>query len=271
MSQATEAQRALATRLASVLAADARVDSAWLAGSFGCGDGDAWSDIDVIAVVDAEDRAACLAEYAGARNPVGETVLLRILFGRIVHAVRPDWERYDIHFVTPEEFRAVDKLRLKPLAGANLDGPPAVEVTWGAYEPSREDVVEMTKEFLRIQGLAPTAVERGEWLAGQEGMGHLRKLLLELMIEINGISKAQRGGAKRLNPYLTREQRAAVESIQLPRPDRDSFIAANNALARLFIPLAKETLARAGAPWPQALEDTTRQHLTRVFGAPPWD
>jgi predicted nucleotidyltransferase len=271
VSQATDTQRALATRLADALDADARVDSAWLAGSFGRGEADPWSDIDVIALVDPEDRAACLAEYAGAHNPVGETVLLLTLYGRIVHAVRPDWERYDIHFVTPDEFRTVDKLRLKPLAPESLDGPPSVEVTWGSYEPSAEDVVGMTEEFLRIQGLAPTAVERGEWLAGQEGMGLLRKLLLELMIETNGISKAQRGGVKRLNPYLTGEQRAAVEAIQPPGPDRESFIAANQALARLFIPLAKQTLARAGAPWPQALEDATRRHLTRTFGAPPWD
>jgi predicted nucleotidyltransferase len=271
VSRATDAQRALATRLAGALGADVRIDSAWLAGSFGRGEGDAWSDIDVIAVVDAEDRAACLAEYAGAHNPVGETVVLLTLYGRIVHAVRPDWERYDIHFVTPEEFRNVDKLRLKPLAAKHLDGPPPVELTWGAYQPTSDDVARMASEFLRIQGLAPTAVERGEWLAGQEGIGLLRKLLIELMIETNGISTAQRGGAKRLNPYLSSEQRAAVEAIPLPGPSRESFIAANQALARLFMPLAKETLARAGAAWPQALEDATRQHLTRVFGAPPWD
>lgn len=270
MSQATDAQRALATRLAGALGADARVDSAWLAGSFGRGEGDAWSDIDVIAVVDPEDRAACLAEYAGAHNPVGETVLLLTLYGRIVHAVRPDWERYDIHFVTPEAFRAVDKLRLKPLAAHHLDGPPE-DFTWGPYQLYGEDVVRMASEFLRILGLAPTATERGEWLAGQEGFILLRKLLIELMIETNGISTDQRGGAKRLNSYLTDEQRAAVEAIHPPGPDRESFIAANRALAGLFFPRAKKALAGSSAPWPQALEDATRRHLTRVFGAPPWD
>jgi predicted nucleotidyltransferase len=271
VSRATEAQKALTARLAEVLAADARVEAVWLAGSFGQGAGDAWSDIDVIAVVEDEDRAACVAEYAGPRNPVGETVLLMAVHKTIVHAVRPDWERYDIMFVTPQMFRSMDRASLKPLTPESLEAPPGPAVTWGPYHRLPEDYAAMAREFLRILGLAPTATERGEWLAGQEGVGILRKLLIEMMIGSNKVSAGQRGGAKRLNPFLTPEQRAAVEAIPYPGPDRDSFVTANAALARAFIPLAKATLADVGAPWPQALEDATRRHLTRVFGAPPWD
>ena len=271
MSQATDAQRALAARLAEVLAADARVDAAWLSGSFGKGEGDCWSDIDVIAVVDEEDRAGCLAEYSGKKNPVGETVLLMTLRNVIVHAVRPDWERYDLMFITRDMLRSVDNAGLKPLAPESLDAPPGPPISWGPYSRFPEDFANMAQEFLRVLGLAPTATERGEWLAGQEGFGILRKLLIEMMIGSNKISAGQRGGAKRVNAFLTPEQRATVEAIAYPGPDRDSFVAANAALARAFMPVAKATLADVGAPWPQALEDATRQHLTRVFGAPPWD
>ena len=265
MSTATDAQRALTTRLREVLAADERIESAWLSGSFGRGAGDAWSDIDVVTVVAEEDRPHCVAEYAGARNPVGETVLLMSLYGRIASAVRPDWERYDILFVTPQEFRAYDRATLRPLAPESLDAPPSPSPPPKPYQPSPDVLVGMVREFLRTLGLAPTAVERGEWLAGQEGVWLLRKAVIEMMFEANGVGRAERGGAKRLNAYLTAEQRTALEAIPQPGANRAELLAAERALAGLFLPIAKDTLARAGAPWPQALEDATRQHLQRTL------
>jgi predicted nucleotidyltransferase len=264
VSSSTEAQRALVAHLESVLAADVRLQSVWLGGSFGRGDGDAWSDIDVIAVVDEEDRPACLAEYTGARNPVGETVLLMALFGRIAHAVRPDWERYDLLFVTPAEFRAYDRRALRPLAPASLDAP-AADIAWPPHQPAPEALVASAQEFLRVLGLLPTAIGREEWLSSQEGAHLLRRMLIEMMIEANGVSRAERGGAKKLNPYLTPSQRASLEALAPPGADREALIAANVALARLFLPLAKEVLAKAGAGWPQALETATRAHLASTL------
>jgi hypothetical protein len=65
----------------------------------------------------------------------------------------------------------------------------------------------MAQEFLRILGLSPGAFGRREWLMAQEGVGLLRKGLIEMMFEANGFGRAARGGAKRLNQYLTPEQR----------------------------------------------------------------
>jgi len=94
----------------------------------------------------------------------------------------------------------------------------------------------------------------------------MRKALIEMMMEANGIGRNQRGGAKRLNPFLTDAQRAAVEAVPLPGADLPSLLDANQGLAALFLPLARETLAKAGATWPQALEDSTRAHLARTVG-----
>jgi len=264
VSTATEGQRALAARLQAALVADARVHATWLGGSFGRGDGDAWSDIDVIAVVDEDDLAACLAEYTGARNPVGETVLLMALFGRIAHAVRPDWERYDILFVTPAEFRRYDPRTLKPLVPDSLDAPP-VATPRPAYRADPAALLAAAQEFLRVLGLMPTAVCREEWLAGQEGAHLLRQMLIEMMIEANGVGRAERGGAKKLNPYLTADQRAALEALPPAGANREALIGANLALARLFLPLAKDVRAQARTPWPQALETATRAQLQRTL------
>ena len=265
MSTPTDSQRALVRQLAKALASDVRIEAAWLSGSFGRGEGDAWSDVDVIAVVDEQDRAACLAEYAGPRNPVGETVLLLPLFGRIAHAVRPDWERYDLLFLTPQELRAYDRAGLKPLAPDSLDAS-ATPRPQKPHHPSADALTTTAQEFLRVLGLLPTAVGREEWLSAQEGVGILRKMLIELTIESNGFGRADRGGAKRLNLYLTPAQRGAIEAIPAPGADRDEIIAANQALAAHFLPLARSMAANAGGTWPQALEDATRMHLQRVLG-----
>ncbi len=265
MSQAAPAQRALLERIVAVVSADDRVEQAWLSGSFGRGVGDAWSDIDITAVVEEEDLAHCVAEYGGARNPVGQTVILNTLYGRVVSAVTPEWERYDIVFVTTQEFRGHDKAALLPLRMASLDAPAPPPRPPRPYQPSADALADLAREFLRILGLLPVAMGREEWLASQEGVGLLRKALIEMMIEANGIGRSQRGGAKRLNPYLTPDQRAAVEAMPSPGANRAELIAANLALAALFLPLARDTLAKAGAPWPQALEDATRRRLEETL------
>jgi predicted nucleotidyltransferase len=267
VSGASDSQRALLTRLIEVLGADDRIESAWLSGSFGKGRGDAWSDVDVTAVVDEEDLPHCIREYGGAKNPVGDTVLIHTVHGRVVSAVRSDWERYDIVFLTPQEFRTYDRSGLRPLKLESLDLPATPPPTDPRpYQPSADALEAAIKEFLRAMGLLPVAVGRGEWLVGIEGVGLLRKALIEMMFEANGVGRNQRGGAKAINAHLTDAQRAAVEAAPLGGPSREAMIAANQTLAGLFLPLARETLAKAGGTWPQALEDATRAHLKRVMG-----
>jgi hypothetical protein len=226
VSQSTAAQRALLERLRQVLAADERIESVWLSGSFGRGAGDAWSDIDVLAVVEEEDLPHCVAEYTGPRNPVGETVILSSLFGRIASAVTPEWERYDILFVTAKDLRGYDKDGLRPLTLASLDAPPAPPKPPKPYRPSPDALAATVREFFRILGLASVGVSREEWLSMQEGIGMLRKAVIE----------------------------------------REDALAANQALAALFIPLARRLTAEVGGVWPQALEDATRRRLTDTLG-----
>jgi hypothetical protein len=121
------------------------------------------------------------------------------------------------------------------------------------------------EEFLRVEGLLPVAVERSEFVVGQMGFGLLRDMLVDLMVEANGKS-GERGGVKRLNAFLTAEQRHALEAVTPPPADRDGLIEANLALAALFLPLAKSLAAERGVAWPEALEQATRRHLANTVG-----
>jgi predicted nucleotidyltransferase len=252
----TEAQQALAERLARVLEEDPRVLSVWLTGSLGQGKGDRWSDVDILAVVPPDDLRPCLDTYGGEHPDLPATVLKREIYGRIITAVTPAWDRYDISFVLPPEFARMDGAGLKPLAG-DVARPPAHPPPKEARTPAIEPLI---VEFLRVLGLAPVAFGREEWLVVQQGIELMRNMLIDLMLAEEGISRADRG-AKRLNEFLTAEQRAILESLDPPATRRDALLAANRTLARLFLTRAKPLAARAGVSWPEALETATRKHL----------
>lgn len=253
----------LIDRITDVLAEDERIVSAWLSGSLGRGEGDAWSDVDVTCVVEEEDLSACVAEYAGKRNPIGETLILRSLYGRVVTAVTPDWQRYDLAFMTVQEFRSQDPAALRLLTPKGASPPSGGPRRSQPMQAER--LAGLIEEFLRVLGLLPVAVERQEFLVGQDGVGLLRTMLVDLMVEANG-KTGLRGGVKRLNAFLSEDQRRALEALPARTSDRDALIEASTAPARLFLPLAKAMAAERGVAWPQALEDATRRHLRASLG-----
>ena len=256
----TEGQAKLIDDLVAVLAADPRVRSAWLSGSLGRGAGDPWSDVDLVVEVDEADLAPCLADYQGPRPGLPELVLARGLYGRILTAVTVDWARFDLAFATPAEFARLDGAGLQPLLGDPSRRPASRPADTDPGAPAR--LALLIEEFLRVLGLADVMAGRQEWLLGQQGVGLLRQMLVDLMLEENGLgAPGARGGARRLNPFLDPDQRKLLEALVPPTAEREALLAAQAALAHLFLPRARALAERRGVPWPQALEDATRRHL----------
>jgi predicted nucleotidyltransferase len=258
----TDDQAALIEQLAEALAADARIRSVWLSGSLGKGCGDAWSDVDLTVEVDESDRRACLADYAADHPDLPQLVLAREVYGRVLTAVTADWARFDLAFLTPVELARVDGGGLKLLVG----DPSVRPSPYPADEPGAPArLTALVEEFLRVLGLSPVAVGRQEWLVAHQGWDLLRGMLIDLMLEENRVSPGARG-VKRLNPFLTPEQRALLEGLAPPRPGRDPLIAANGELAGLFLPRARALAQARGVAWPEAFEQATRRHLEQTVG-----
>lgn len=257
----TEAQAALADQVTGVLAGDERIRSVWLYGSLGRGLGDAWSDVDLVAEVGETDRAACLADYHHGRPGLPELVLAQEIHGLILAAITTDWERFDISFLTASELARIDSAALKPLLG-DPDAQPSPHPPEPDLHASAR-LVTLVNEFLRVLGLLPVAIGRGEWLLAQQGGDLLRKMLIELMIEENRVPPAARGGVKRLNAFLTAEQRGLLEALDPPPARREPLIAASRDLARLFMARARPLAQQLGATWPRVFEQATRRHLQR--------
>ncbi|WP_312165102.1 nucleotidyltransferase domain-containing protein [Phenylobacterium sp.] len=259
----TDDQQALLDHLAAALAADPRIRSAWLSGSFGKGAGDAWSDVDLTIVVDDPDLAACLRDCADGVIAVPATVFSHIVHGRIFSGITPGWSRFDLAFLTAAEFARQDGAGLAPLLGDAAARPPPRPPGADADLPAR--IERLVCEFLRVLGLSPVCIGRGEWLVGQQGVELLRGMLVELMLEENGVPRSARG-AKRLNGFLSEGQRSTLEALPAPAAERQSLIDAQSRIARRFLAHARPLAERLGAPWPAAFEAATRDHLRRELG-----
>ncbi len=204
----TEDQHALLDQLVAALSADPRIRSAWLSGSLAKGAGDAWSDIDLTVVVDEPDLAACLRDCAAGALALPATVFSQLVHGRIFSGVTPAWSRFDLAFLTPAEFARQDDAGLRRLLGETAAPPPR------PAGPDHDAVARVSRlifEFLRVLGLSPVCIGRQEWLVAQQGVELLRGMLVELLLEQNGVPRAARG-AKRLNGFLGDGQRAELEA-----------------------------------------------------------
>ena len=252
----TTAQQQLIKRIAAVLEADAQISGAWLSGSLGKGAGDEFSDVDVL-VATPGDPAATAARYVASVSSIAPTVIAKLHFGRVLNCVTPDWERFDLAFVSAAELSRYNAQELKCMFAR---GPaPAAQAAAPAELSRFEDNL---TEFFRIVGLGPVVLGREEFIVGLDGVGLLRKILIDTMLEQNGVTQAARGGVLKLNAFLSDAQREALVGLPPLQATPASLIAMNRALADIFIPIARGICATRGIAWPEALERAALHRLS---------
>jgi hypothetical protein len=242
--------RGLAERARAVLEADERVRAAWLTGSLAEGRGDAQSDLDLRLAVAGE------VDWRELVDRISPTVLARKLPGPgpdvVVTCVTPEWVRFDLVIVSTD--RPAASGAMKTL----LDKDGLTERLPPGPPPRAADGAFLAEEFLRVLGLLDVSIGRQEYLVGSDGVWLLRRMLVDLMT-----LGQTRGGVKRLNPFLTAEQRTLLESLPPIAPTRQAVIDGSLAIARAFLPLARASL---GDRYPAALEAATLAHLDRALG-----
>ncbi len=261
----TTAQRAFLDRLVAALRADERVLAAWTIGSLARGVADAYSDVDVLIAVRNPDLAALVADWPAFVARLAPTVFARRSGAAerpTITAITPDWLRFDLTIHPAADPRPHNYGAAAPLFARDGFAPPDAPTQAPGRDPA-DRLPFLAEEFLRVLGLLPVAVGRGEFIVGLTPTMLLRDGLIELMLLENG---GARGGAKRLNPLLTEEQRAALAGLPPLVPTREAVIAGHLACARLFLPHARRLLAAHGLPYPEAFERATLDHLRRALG-----
>jgi predicted nucleotidyltransferase len=261
----TPEQEQIVRSASAVLAADGEVAAAWLAGSLGRGAGDAFSDVDLLVLVTAGDPSDVGRRYAACIASIAPPALANPLFGgRVVNVVTEDWRRFDLSFIKADELARYNAAQLVQLFNKGALAPPIREEE--PYAPSPDVVLGLVNEFLRVIGLSVVAVGREEWLLAQWGADILRRLTMDLMLEENAVSPAERGGALRRRPLLTADQFSALANMRPVTPDLEGVLVSNRELAAIFLPRARALSQRIGAPWPSTFERATREHLRTNLG-----
>jgi len=248
-------------------AADAHdgVDALLLGGSLGRGEGDAWSDVDLIVVTPPAAHAAFVEAVRAWAAQVAEPVLWRQVYPGLplFHAVTAGYLRYDITVTTLERVtESADRVRPLVDKVAALDRLPRSRERPPVSARAVEDVVE---EFLRILGLLPVGVGRGDYAAVSAGVGLLRHQLQALMIlEQRPVTPP---GALALRRVLPCADLATLTGLAgLSATTRETGVAASLAVAEVFLRRARPLAASIGAAWPDALEVAVRSHLARALG-----
>jgi predicted nucleotidyltransferase len=249
-----------------VLQADERVRATWLSGSLGRGAGDRYSDVDLVAIVAEEDRAAFVAEWDGIVATIAPVVLTNRLNAASVtvfNQITPDWLRFDVSIIAPAGVDRYTASTVRPLfdkddlySGLRSKGEPLA--------PSGPRVEGLTKEFMRVLGLLPVVLGREEYAVGASGSGLIRMLLIQLMTE--DVAVEDRGGALHLRGLLPDARLTAIDELPPIVATRESAVAVHMAVARLFLPLARDLFKRTGTQWPDVLESALRVHLDSELG-----
>lgn len=252
-------------KIRSVLERDAKVIGLFLGGSFGKGQADAHSDVDLIAVVARVDQAAFVETWRRRLEAIAPIVFWNELRKeeRVLNAITEEWQRIDLVVADEEALTKRSKGSLTPLIdrqGLYAALPATIE--WSG--PNKGYVAYLINEFLRVFGLLAVASGRGEYLLSVAGVDLQRMMLFNLLSE--EVERVDKGGMLAWTRRLSAEQLGLLATIPPVAPTRQSVLEAHLACAAAFLPRARKMAERWDIPWPRAFEDATWKYLEREVG-----
>jgi hypothetical protein len=253
----TPEQHSIITRATELAEADTRIKAAWLAGSFGTGRDDDYSDVDLHLLVPPDFS---WQDFARLLAPSVLLAPIPGVSGGLL--ITPEWTHVDIvcHLSLPSPLRGcrplVDRAGLLRAIEPVIDrGEP--------YFPA--DAVDL---YFYLLGNLAVVLRRGELSLASNGAINRRDIgLVPLMLGVNGIRKTD--GQKRLYPYLTDSQIGFLHELPPVSSTRSSVIAFDRAVAAEVIRLGRPLAAEMGARWPVDFVDATLAYLRRSL--PEWD
>jgi predicted nucleotidyltransferase len=261
-----ERQQAVIARAGGVLRGDERVLGVYLIGSYATGTADRFSDVDVHLVV-ADDSTESFEKHWDdvLRELAGPTVLAERIPGLIGGlGITADWLHVDliVHPLASFDRFQYDGVQvlfdrdgtLFPEGDLAPKGGRAGEPYWPATTVNL---------FFYFLGNLVTVLGRDERIVANQGIGVVREQLVALMLAERGVRR--NSGVKRLNPFLSDEQRATLESIPTAGTDPADIIAANQYICREFITRGTALAERTGGEWPTEFVDATLAHLQKHF------
>jgi len=120
----------------------------------------------------------------------------------------------------------------------------------------RDDVARLLEGFWHELARLPDLLAREEFLLAADCTSDLRRLVLRMMLALNGIAYPPQ--TRHLNSYLSMSQRAAIErTLALPFVGSESFIGQAVALVVICRWYTPQLAAAYHVPTPDAAEQET--------------
>ena len=136
-----------------------------------------------------------------------------------------------------------------------------------APKPPTTDKTRLTalvQEFLRILGLLPAGIKRGELYTVQFGLGILRDHVAQFLTEAAGLTG--RSGALNLSRDLSSKDMSLLNNLPIGSKSAQPLIEDNVKIAIVFLPLAKRHCDTHGAAWPADLINAAANSLATLIG-----
>ncbi len=270
----TRDERAVARRvdllgwITEQLRQDQRVRGLWITGSTARGTADAFSDLDLVEVVndDGPPASAFVDSWLTAVRQAMPLVYHQVLdFGPTVvvnHIVGDDWLRFDLLVGPPDVLRGRSRRTAKVVFDRDgLDN--SLPVHGPVVGPSADVVAKVVPEFLRVAALLPVALGREDYVVAASGSTLLRTMLIQLMVE--SVEVEDRGGALHLSTLLSPQHYSALGALPPIATTRESAIDFQRACLDAFLPLAQHLCRRTGVTWPDEFATAVRRRLEPVF------
>ena len=249
-------------QIKTALIGDPKIRALFLGGSFGKGQADKYSDIDLIAVVAPDDQAQFNDKWKGRLQSIAPIVFWNELIkgDHIFNAITDQWQRVDLLATDAEALKKRGQDSLKPVFDKDdLYGTLPETVLWSG--PNKGHVTYLIHEFIRILGLLAVGAGREEYLLCVAAVGLQRMLLFNLLSE--EVELADKGGMLAWSRLLSKEQLDVLERIPAVAPTRQSVIEAHLACAKAFLPRARIMAKKLDIEWPHAFEDAAWSYLGR--------
>lgn len=195
-------QQSLIDSIVGALSDVPELSGLFLAGSFGRGAADEYSDIDLVAVSDAEDHKNLAADWRKELEGIVEIVLWnqRGTTSILLNAVTNEWQRIDLFIITKGDFKTRAQDSLKVLIDpdhlfANLDPVSSRQ------QANVGRVSYTIHEFIRVLGLLHVVDGRKEYFTAVSGFGFQRDHLLTILTQEN--PELDTGGALHLSKSIS--------------------------------------------------------------------
>lgn len=246
------------------LAAEPRVDAAWLAGSFGRGVADRYSDLDLhlLLASGGDSLRRELQAWLGSLRPL---VLYKLLFDdRMANVLTADGVRLDVWFHDEPTGRDPAKTRLLfDRSGRMASQPPPQPSGSDEYPVATAATLRgEIEEFWRCIALLPAVIGRQEWLVAWRGLAVEFDLVLGILLRGNNI--VREAGVKRLNAFLPPHLRHELEAaLPVPGLSGASLVTAHLALAGLVRRHGPQLAERWDFRYPSALEEAVLAYVEK--------